>query len=221
MTDISENNIKPTGILGGTFDPVHHGHLRLALECIEAAGLSEVSFIPLHTPPHRELAHAGPAQRLMMLQLATAGAGNLVVDDIEVRKGGTSYTIDTVTELRKKSGIRPICLIMGMDAFRIFSSWKQWELIPEHVHIIVADRPDAETRIDDKQIARLYTARRTDRAEDLHNSPAGRILKINIPLLTISSTRIRNMLGTGQHPGFLLPDSVLNYIIKENIYLKQ
>lgn len=206
------------GILGGTFDPVHYGHLRLALECKEAAALQEIRLVPSSMPPHREPPRAAAAQRLGMLKLATASVAGLTVDDCEIRRGGTSYTIDTVREIRKHSGNRTVCIIMGMDAFRQLPSWKEWELILEQVHIIVADRPDVETRIDDRQLARLYQTRRTDRRDDLHRVPAGSILKIDIPLLTISSTRIRDMLLRGQDPSFLLPDNVIDYIRSHKLY---
>jgi len=211
----------PVGILGGTFDPVHHGHLRLALECIEAAGLAEVNLVPLHAPAHRGPVMASAAQRLEMLRLATANMGQLIVDDIEIRRCGTSWTIDTVSAYRRKLGDRPICLIMGMDAFQGLHGWKQWDLIPALVHIIVAARPETEPVFEHKQIADLYTARHTNSVADIHATPAGRILKIDIPLLAISSTRIRSLLAAGQNPEFLLPQTVLSYIHKEKIYLKQ
>jgi nicotinate-nucleotide adenylyltransferase len=211
----------PVGILGGTFDPVHHGHLRLALECIQAAGLAEVNLVPLHAPAHRGPVTASATQRLDMLRLATANMAQLHVDDMEIRRGGTSWSIDTVSEYRRKLGNRPICLIMGMDAFQGLHGWKQWDLIPGLVHIIVAARPDTEPVFENKQIADLYTASHTDNVADIHSTPAGRILKINIPLLSISSTRIRSLLAAGQGADFLLPQTVLSYIYKEKIYLKQ
>lgn len=211
----------PVGILGGSFDPVHHGHLRLALECITAAGLAGVNLVPLHIPAHRGPVHATPEQRLNMLRLATAGIEQLHVDDIEIRRGGTSWTIDTVREYRRKSGNSPVCLIMGMDAFQQLHGWKQWDLIPEQVHIIVTDRPDTDIDFEHKQIADLYATRHTDNPADLRTTPAGRILKIRTPMLAISSTRIRSLLGAGQNPAYLLPEKVLSYIHKENIYQKE
>ena len=211
----------PVGILGGTFDPVHHGHLRLALECIEAARLAEVNLVPLHTPAHRGPVHATPEQRLSMLRLATENVGQLKVDDIEIRRGNTSWTIDTVSAYRHNLGDRPICLIMGMDAFQGFHGWKQWDLIPAVVHIIVATRPDTDAVFENKQIADLYAARQTNNLTDIHSSPAGRILKLNVPMLAVSSTRIRALLGVGQNPDYLLPEKVLSYIHKEKLYPNQ
>lgn len=209
----------PLGILGGTFDPVHHGHLRLALECINAARLAGVNLVPLHTPAHRGPVHALPEQRLTMLRLATDGVAGLDVDDSEIRRGGTSWTIDTVREYRQRAGKRPLVLIMGMDAFQELHRWKQWELIPEQVHIIVAARSGSDQGFEHKQIAALYTERHTDNPDDIHSTPAGRILKVNIPMLAISSTRIRSLLATGQNPAFLLPEKVYAYIQQQRIYL--
>ncbi len=211
----------PIGILGGTFDPVHSGHLRLAIECLQAANLAEVNLVPSHTPAHRGPLNATPEQRLSMLQLATENIEALKVDDIECRRGGTSWTIDTVSEYRRRLGDRPLCLIMGMDAFQGLHGWKQWDLIPERVHIIVATRPDMNTGFDHKQIADLYAARHTDNPADIQTTPAGRILKVNIPTLAISSTRLRSLISAGQNPAYLLPEKVLAYIHNEKLYLKK
>lgn len=211
----------PIGILGGTFDPVHHGHLRLALECIKEAGLASVNLVPLHLPSHRGPVHATPEQRLHMLRLATENCEQLQVDDTEILRGGTSWTIDTVREYRRNLGDRPICLIIGMDAFLGLHGWKQWELIPDLVHIIVATRPDLDTGFEHKQIADLYAARHTHKLADIHTAPAGRILKITIPTLAISSTRIRSLISEGQNPSYLLPENVLAYTNNEKLYLKK
>lgn len=210
----------PAGILGGTFDPVHHGHLRLALECLGAASLAEVKLVPLNRPAHRGPIHASSAQRLAMLQLATENLANIAVDDIEIRRGGTSWTIDTVSEYRRQYGDRSLCLIMGMDAFQGLYRWKQWELIPEQVHIIVATRPGTNDEFENEQVADLYARKHTDYLEDIHSTPAGRILRINIPTLAISSTRIRSLLAAGQNPSFLLPEKVITYIHQQRIYAK-
>jgi nicotinate-nucleotide adenylyltransferase len=208
----------PIGILGGTFDPVHHGHLRLALECHGALQLDRVKLVPLNRPAHRGPVHASSEHRLAMLRLAADKVSALEVDDIEIRRGGTSWTIDTVTEYRRQHGEQPLCLIMGMDAFQSLHLWKEWQLIPEQVHIIVAARPGTNDEFDNPLVAELYNTRRTDFIEDIHSSPAGRILKINIPTLAISSTRIRSLLTGTASAAFLLPDSVLAYIKQHRIY---
>ena len=208
----------PLGILGGTFDPVHFGHLRLALESLQAVGMDEVNLVPLHKPAHRGGIHASAEQRLQMLRLATASVSQLHVDDMEIRRETTSWTIDTVTEYRRQHPARPVCLIMGIDAFRNFHQWKQWELIPELVHIIVATRPDTDDGTEAGPVADLYATRHTDNVADIHKAPAGRILKVQIPQLAISSTRIRSLLLAGQDAAFLLPNQVLTYIHNNKIY---
>lgn len=211
----------PIGILGGTFDPVHIGHLRLAIECLQTARLTAVRLIPLHTPAHRGPILASPEHRLQMLRLAIDNVQQLQVDDIEIKRGGISWTIDTVREYRHRYSNIPLCLIMGMDAFQGLHQWKQWELIPEQVHIIVATRPDTDSGFEHKQIAELYQTRQTENPADLHTTPAGRILKITIPSLAISSTRIRNLIDAQASTEFLLPEQVLSYIHKQKLYLKQ
>ena len=208
----------PLGILGGTFDPVHSGHLRLALECLHAADLDQVNLVPLHKPPHRGDIQASAEQRLQMLRLATSGVPRLQVDDIEIRRESISWTIDTVLEYRRLYPQRSLCLIMGIDAFRNFHQWKQWELIPEHVHIIVATRPETDDGAEAGPVADLYATRHTDNVADIHQAPAGRIFKVQIPPLAISSTRIRSLLLAGQDPAFLLPEKVLTYIHNNKIY---
>ena len=209
---------KPVGILGGTFDPVHHGHLRLALECLHAADLAEISLIPAYTPPHRSTVSASATQRMDMLQLATNAADELITDDIEITRGGVSYTVETVQALRQHYGDTPICLIMGIDAFNSIDQWKQWELILDYVHIIVADRPHTESTITNNSVASLYSSKSASNPTDLQHAPAGRILMVNIPMLSISSTYIRHQFANGHIPHSLIPESVLAYITKEGIY---
>jgi nicotinate-nucleotide adenylyltransferase len=211
--------MSPLALLGGTFDPIHNGHLRMALECAEQADLDEVRIVPLHTPPHRQAPAATPEQRLVMARLAVQGVARLAVDDSEIRRGGASYTIDTVLALRRALGDRPLCLIMGMDAFAALDTWRQWTSLLECVHIIVVERPGNETRIESEDVASLLESRSTDRPGDLHDLPAGRILKLPVPLLDISATRIRRIVAEGRDPSFLLPDAVIDYIRKERLYL--
>jgi nicotinate-nucleotide adenylyltransferase len=209
----------PLALLGGTFDPIHHGHLRMALECAERAGLDEVRIVPLHTPPHRHAPVATPEQRLAMARLAVEGVARLAVDDSEIRRGGASYTIDTVLALRRALGERPLCLIMGMDAFVALDTWRQWTSLLDCAHIIVVQRPGNETRIESEDVAALLHSRSAARPGDLHELPAGRILKLPVPLLDISATRIRRIVAEGKDPSFLLPGAVIDYIRKERLYL--
>lgn len=209
--------MKPIGILGGTFDPIHNGHLRLALEVYERLGLAEVRLIPLHQPPHREGPAAGDALRLEMVQAATAGVPGLTVDDRELQRGGISYTVETLASMREEFGDTPLCLILGMDAFRGLPQWHLWERLPELTHLVIAGRPSAVPP-GEGPAARLLTERGTDDPAALGSQPAGRILLIPVPLLDISASGIRGMLAAGRNPRYLLPDAVLDVIRRHRLY---
>jgi nicotinate-nucleotide adenylyltransferase len=209
----------PIGILGGSFDPVHLGHLRLAIESIDAAGLERVVLIPLFTPTHREGLIATPEQRFHMLKLATEQSPQLEVSDIEIRRRQPSYTIDTMRELRLQNPQQSISLIMGMDAFLDLDTWKEWQDMIDLCHIIVVERPGAKSDISKPKLAEIYESRKVSHADDLKSCKSGMILKINAPLLDISSSKIRKMLSLKQHIDFLVPEKVMDYILEEKIYL--
>lgn len=206
------------GILGGTFDPVHFGHLRLALEVRQQLGLEQVRLIPLYQPPHRAAPVASAEQRLAMLQLAVRKTDGLVIDDCELARAGTSYTIDTVRMLRESSPQQSLCLIIGMDQFQKFDSWREWSSLPDYVHIILVDRPGMDNSIEHPALARFYRSRLTDDTSIITDKPAGAMLKVSVPLLDISSSRIRELLHAGDSTKFLLPDAVINYIEENDLY---
>ena len=213
--------MKPVGLLGGSFDPVHFGHLRLAMECLQTIRLSKIIFMPLNSPPHRGDLTANPHQRIEMLKLAMNKIENLEVSDIEIIRAGTSYTIDTLGELQKIYINQPICLILGMDAFQNLHTWKDWGHIPDYAHIIIADRPDTKLMLNNEKIDTFYKSRLTSRTEELHTSLAGKIIKLEMPVMEISSSNIRSLLINNKHVNFLTPDTVLSYIKQEKIYLTQ
>ena len=208
---------KPIGILGGTFDPVHNGHLRLALETYQALDLAEVRLIPLHTPPHRRAPAAGQRQRLAMLRLAVKGVPGLAVDGREIARGGPSYTVETLQSLRAETGNAPLCLIMGMDAFQSLHTWHQWTTILDYAHIIIADRPGSKVTIKHHAVRKLYSGHICKNRSALRR-PYGRIMKINVPVLDISATRIRGLCAQNREVRYLLPDTVVRYIKRETLY---
>ena len=218
MSKLSPAASAPIGILGGTFDPVHHGHLRLAQECLDSLDLAEIRFIPVYSPPHRAAPVATPAQRLAMLELATAGNTGFACDGRELVRGGRSYTIETLEPLRRESGTRPLCFIMGMDAFSRINTWRRWTALLDCAHIIVVDRPGKEPRFDDREVAKLFVEHAAACPDALNAQPAGRILKLDAPLLDISATHIRELIAAGRSPRWLLPDTVIDYIGKEKLY---
>jgi len=206
------------GTLGGTFDPVHHGHLRLALEMLEGLALDEVRLIPAREPPHRAPPLAPPEDRLEMLKAAVAGTDGLSVDTRELQRQGPSYTVDTLTSLREEFPGTPLCLIIGMDAFDAIDTWHRWRALPTLAHIGVARRPGAQMP-GPGDVAELLHRRLVRSPSALRKTPAGCIYVQDLPPLDISASRIRVLLDAGRNPRYLLPDSVLDIIHQRGLYL--
>lgn len=209
------------GILGGTFDPIHFGHLRMAEELREKLGLAQVRFIPAATPPHRASPMIAVGHRTEMVRLAIAGNPAFLLDKRELDRPGPSYTYDTLTELRAELGdTAPLCLLLGGDAFLGLDSWHRWQELLNLAHIVVAHRPGATPQEDNMPAAIRDTWRRhgTQRPEDLHLMPAGRILLQPITALDISASAIREALLQGRSTRYLLPDAVCDYIHQHHLY---
>ncbi len=217
------NSSAPIGVMGGTFDPIHYGHLRLALEVAEQSRLEEVRIVPSGVPPHRASPHASPQQRLEMARLATIGNTLFTVDDREIRRGVTSYTVDTLSTLRREIGAtRPLCLILGGDAFLELATWHRWHDLFGLAHLIVAHRPgyppESWSARMPQPLAREYEARQLQQPLAVHLSPAGGIVACPMVALDISSSMIRARLSEGASVRYLLPDPVLDYIASNNLY---
>ena len=209
--------MKPVAIFGGTFNPVHHGHLRAAIEIKEALDLAAVHMIPLFAPPHRDPPSVSADLRLAMLEAATQDEDGLIADDREISRGGISYTVETLRELREEVGSTPLCMIVGTDAFAHLHTWRDWEELIELAHIVMVHRPGSDLP-KDVPANELLQKVETDKIKDLHESPAGSFMSISIPMLEISSTQIRSILHNGQNPKYLLPESVLKIITEQNLY---
>jgi nicotinate-nucleotide adenylyltransferase len=205
------------GILGGTFDPIHFGHLRTALDVMQGVGLAEVRFVPLHRAVHREQPVVSGRLRLQMLQLAVADQPGFSVDDRELRRRGDSYMVDTLASLREEMGQRPLGLILGGDAFNQFLSWRQPLTILQLAHLLVMQRPGHD-RIVDPQLRRLLQGHRASDRDALHQLSAGRILFQPVTQLEISSTKIRGLVAAGHSPRYLLPETVLQLLEAERLY---
>ncbi len=203
--------------MGGTFDPVHFGHLRAALEVRERIGLRSVQLIPAATPPHRDAPGATAADRLAMLELAASMEPGFNVDNRELRREGPSYTVDTLHTFRSELGDVPLCLIVGMDAFAGLASWHAWERLPELAHLVVTHRPGASIPTEGP-IATLLARCGSKEPEDLARQPAGCIHVLAITQLDISATDIRQRVAAGHSPRYLLPDSVHDYIRRHGLY---
>ena len=205
------------GILGGTFDPIHFGHLRTAVEMRECLGLAEVRFMPCRVPPIKKAPVASAAQRLDMVRAAVAGLPGAVVDERELHRDGPSYSVDTLSSLRADFPERPLCLIVGMDAFSGFSSWHRWQELERLAHIVVAHRPGASAPEDGAIIELLERARTRDPA-DLATATHGRVLLHSVTQLDISSSAIRDGFARGESQRFLLPDPVIDLIESSGCY---
>lgn len=205
------------GIFGGTFDPIHLGHLRLALELYETLDLATVHLIPCLQPVHRRLPVASPEQRLAMVACAIANEPALIVDDREIRRQGPSYTVDTLLSLRDEYPNTPFCLLIGIDAFLSFPSWHRSDTILQLSHIIIAHRPQYQlpsTGI----IADLMKTRLQHETSYIHEHLAGGIFFRPITALEISASDIRKQIAMGRNPRYLLPDEVYNYIKQQGTY---
>ena len=209
--------MRPIGIFGGTFDPIHYGHLRSAFEMLQALDLEEVRFIPSADPPHRGVTFASAEQRLRLVELAVGGQRRFRADDRELRREGPSWTVDTLMDLREEFPQRSLGLILGMDAFLGLPDWHRWEEILANAHIIVAHRPGWKAP-DFGVLGDLVADRGTHRFEDLHEQTHGRIHIHAVTQLEIASTEIRGLVAAGRDPRFLMPDNVRDEILRTGLY---
>ena len=211
----------PQGILGGTFDPIHFGHLRLAEEARQALQLASIRVVPTGQPAHRQSPWCTAEQRLAMTQLAIANSPGMHLDSAEVLSAAPSYTITTLERLRRELGDeQPLVLLMGADAFCGLSRWHRWQELLSLSHIGVATRPGFPLQADklDADLARAYRDARSASAQVLAEQAAGRIVHFEMTPLEISATAIRTLLAGGQSARFLLPDTVLDYIKTHQLY---
>ena len=209
-------------MLGGTFDPVHFAHLRLAEEIADGVGLSKVRLIPTGTPPHRGTPRVCAAQRMEMVRLAINGNPRLEADDREVRREGVCYTFDTLCELRAELGERPLCLLMGSDAFSALTTWHRWAELFDLAHIVIAHRPGFSlqqlTSSLPGPLRKAYMQRLVSSTGLLRRDSAGAIYVMEITALDIAATQIRGLLAGGGSAHYLVPEAVLDYIEANRLY---
>ena len=211
-------------LLGGTFDPVHYGHLRLADDVRHALGLPQVRLVPAADPPHRPAPHASAAQRIAMLELAVREFPGLVVDTREIMRGGRSYTVDTLIGLRGELPRTPLWLLLGADQFRDLPTWHRWQALFDLAHLVVVPRPGVpiDTGLA-PPLAREWQARRIDDREGLRSRIAGSIYVQPVAPQPISSTAIRSAIALGEAKPVeiagLLPPAVLAYIESHGLYI--
>ncbi|MCA0893055.1 nicotinate-nucleotide adenylyltransferase [Microbulbifer agarilyticus] len=217
---MSSHSSKTLALFGGTFDPIHFGHLRMALELKQSLGFDEMRLLPSHQPAHRAAPGVTAEKRRDMLALALEDCPELVLDIRELLRAGPTYTVDTLEELRGELGTElSISFCMGMDSLLGLPSWHRWQRLLELAHLVVVARPGWEIPASG-QVADLLAAQRGELA-DIQQQPAGKILVQEQRLLPISATDIRNQLHSGRSPQFLLPERVLDYIQSQGLYQQE
>ncbi len=209
----------PVAVLGGTFDPVHHGHLRPAIELLEGLGLSEIRLVPGRVPPHRPQPRCDAATRCRLLTEAVAATPGLVVDERELRRPGPSYTIDTLQSFRREHGPdRPLCFAMGSDAFRSLVRWHRWHELNEIAHLVVTTRGGDPGGPLPAELADWLAPRRAAHPHELRTAAAGRVWFHPVSRLEISATRVRQMLAQGRSARGLMPDTVWTLLSRAGLY---
>jgi len=203
------------GILGGTFDPIHFGHLRSALDVAEQFNLERVHLIPSARPPHRDEPQATAEQRLMMLHLAVKTSDKFVVDDRELHREGASYTVDTLLSLRAEFPETPLYLILGTDAFAQIQTWHRWQVLLDLAHIVLIQRAD-EVLTMPETLSNWYQNYKASPADI--ELLAGKIWPMKVTQLAISASDIRAKIQQGEDPQYLLPDAVIQLIDMLGLY---
>lgn len=211
----SVNNLPAVGIFGGTFDPVHFGHLRSALEVCQQLELDHVRLMPCHVPPHRPQPQLKAAERRLLLELAVKSCPTLIVDDRELTRDGPSYSVDTLLSLRSEFPDNPLFLILGSDAFRQIDSWSRWTQLLDLAHIVVMQR--AGEALDLSAALQKWLSKNLAQPAD-RASAAGKIWPVAVTPLAISATAIRAKRAAGESVQFLLPEAVLTAIDQLGLY---
>ena len=210
----------PIGIMGGTFDPVHFGHLRLAQEAAEILGLELVRWVPAGQPWHRGAPLASAAHRLEMVRLAIEKNALFELDDAEIRQTAPGFTVETLERLRGEFGAkRPLVLLLGTDAFRNLSSWQRWRDLFDLAHVFVAQRPGHSLTPGGMQAALAAEWRKRAGTPDvLRERPGGNVVTYGTTALDISASAIRAHFAQARSPRYLLPSAVLDYIEAHGVY---
>ncbi|MEZ0231734.1 MAG: nicotinate-nucleotide adenylyltransferase [Methylophilaceae bacterium] len=216
-----EAKLAAIGILGGTFDPIHFGHLRMAQELADAVSLDQVRLIPSGNPPHRSQPQTSAEHRAAMVKLAISDNPRFILDEREILRNGTSYTIDTLIALRESlEASTSINFMVGSDAFLNIDTWHRWEALLDYANLVVAHRPNTPPSRE-KMSTRLRSVldqKISPSAETLKNQPAGLICLQDVTSLDISASKIRMLLNMQTSPKYLTPDAVIDYIKSNQLY---
>ena len=207
-------------VFGGTFDPIHNGHLKSSIAIKELLGVEVVKLVPCQIPPHRSSPSTTPEHRLEMLRIATEALGGIEVDERELRRTGPSFTYDTLKSYREELGAEvPLILVMGSDAFVTLAEWYRWREICELAHLVVLNRPYGSDREASDVLCKWMEDKLCDDPGALVKTAAGKICPLKLVQVPVSATRIRELYGQGGDLDDLVPDEVNRYIKTEQLYL--
>lgn len=215
-----KDTLVPLTLLGGTFDPIHYGHLRCAEEARQKLTLKTVTLLPAGQPVHRAMPRASAAQRLEMLQLAVKEFPNLKVDSREIERSGPSYMVDTLKSIRQQWPQRPVHLLVGQDAVNQLDSWYQWLELFELANIVILTRPAAEVTYS-QELSYQIDKRRTDDCALLNATSAGAVLPLQVAAIDVSATMIKSIIRLGRPPKGMMPSEVWLFIVENGLYLHQ
>ena len=206
------------GVFGGTFNPVHYGHPRSALELVERLQLEQLRLMPSASPPHRDAPECSAERRAAMVELAVTGEPRLVCDAREMQRPGKSYTIDSLIELRGELGAQQgLCMVLGCDAVQDIATWHRWQELLDWAHIVIIARPGWQLPRAG-ELAQWLKTHQLESSELLRQRPCGGIVIEELRPLAISSTEIRDLLASGRSARYLMPQSVLDYIQTHTLY---
>ncbi len=205
--------MKLIGINGGTFDPIHYGHLRPALEVQQQLELDQVLFVPCYQPVHRALPQVPAEQRCAMIELAIENQPRFTLEKIEIERGGPSYMVDTLASLKQRMPDASLVLMMGTDAFAQFHTWQNWQGILQLANLVIMHRP-GEIMPTDGEVGKIYQSHQATRLTEA----SGQIVDVAVTQLDISSTMVREQIKDGNSADYLLPPCVMAFIQKHGLY---
>ncbi len=218
MTNQDYPSIEPLAYVGGTFDPVHYGHLRCADEAREKLGLKNLHLLPAGTPPHRACPQTSTRQRLDMLKLAQTEFPALKIDERETRREGPSYMVETLQELRAEFPQQPLALLIGQDAANLLHTWFHWQQLFSLAHIVILTRPSIKMEYRQDVAEQIQQRLHVD-PQKLLRSQAGGVLQLEVASIDVSATNIKKLISQGGSLRSMMPPAVINYINENRLYL--
>jgi len=219
----------PLGIFGGTFDPIHNGHIYPVMEAAEKANIKKVALMPCYIPSHKDPATASSEDRLKMVELVCTDHTLFYSDPRDINRGKPTFSVDSLTEIRTAKPNTPLCFFIGTDSLQNLMTWHQWQTLFQLCHFVVCERKEESVKTlkssaDDSlkqyapQLQTLLKQRQIFDPADLHNSLGGHIYLANTQTLTVSSTGIRYQFTKNQPIGNFLPPKILDYIRQHKLY---